>query len=261
MITSKTNSQLKYLALLMKKKSARDEDRVFVTEGKKMFFEVLRQAPELLVKAYWSEKGLAGLTEEELDLIASCPYEEVRDDIFSSVAETITPQGVIAIVKMPYRTIDDMVASGKGLLLLETIQDPGNLGTMLRTAEAAGIGGVILSADSVDAYGPKVVRATMGAIFRVPFLYVEDFPGTLQFLKIRGIKVYAAHLQGSVPYNEPVYGEQYGIMIGNEGNGLSEEATAQADVRVRIPMEGQAESLNAAVAAAILMYETKRQNS
>lgn len=261
MITSKTNSQLKYLSLLMKKKNAREEDRVFVTEGKKMFFEVLRQAPELLVKAYWSEKGLASLSEEELDLIASCPYEEVKDDVFEAVAETITPQGVIAIVKMPYRTIDDMIASGKGLLLLETIQDPGNLGTMLRTAEAAGIGGVILSEDCVDAYGPKVVRSTMGAIFRVPFLYVEHFTDTLQFLKIRGVTLYAAHLQGSVPYNEPNYSGQYGIMIGNEGNGLSDAATALSDYRVRIPMDGQAESLNAAVAAAILMYEAKRKNS
>lgn len=259
MITSKTNSQMKYLSLLLKKKSARDEDRVFVTEGRKMFFEVLKQAPELLVKAYWSEKGLAALSEEETCLLASCPYEEVRDDVFASVAETVTPQGVLAIVKMPYRTIDDMVASGKGLLLLETIQDPGNLGTMLRTAEAAGIGGIILSSDSVDAYGPKVVRATMGAIFRVPFLYVESFTDTLQFLKIRGVKLYAAHLEGSVAYDEPEYRGQYGIMIGNEGNGLSEEATALSDVRVRIPMEGQAESLNAAVAAAILMYEAKRQ--
>lgn len=258
MITAKSNSQMKYISQLLKKKSAREEDRVFVCEGKKMFFEVLRQAPELLVKAYWSVRGLASLEAEEAELLNACPYEEVADDVLDSVAETVTPQGVLAIVRMPVRTIDEMIDSGKGLLLLETLQDPGNLGTILRTAEAAGIGGVILSSDSVDAYGPKVVRATMGAIFRVPFLYAEHFTEVLSILKLRGIRLYAAHLKGSVPYDEPDYAGRYAIMIGNEGNGLTDEATELADVRVRIPMEGKAESLNAAVAAAILMYQARK---
>lgn len=257
MITAKNNSQLKYISLLLKKKSAREEDGVFVCEGKKMFFEIATQAPELLVKAYWSQKGLSGLSGEEQALLSVCPYEEVTDEAFGAVAETVTPQGVLCIVRKPKRTLSDMLSSGKGLLLLETLQDPGNLGTMLRTAEAAGIGGIILSSDSVDAYGPKVVRATMGAIFRVPFLYVDDFCETLRALKDEGVRLFAAHLKGSVPYDEPVYGERYGIMIGNEGNGLSDAATELSDVRVRIPMEGQAESLNAAIAAAILMYRAK----
>ena len=257
MITARSNNQLKTVAKLLKKRSAREEDRLFVIEGRKMFFEVLTQAPELLIKAYWAQSVLAALSEEERAAAEACPYEEVADDVFASVAETVTPQGVIALVKMREQTPGQIAADGRRLLLLETLQDPGNLGTILRTAEAAGFG-VILSADSADAYAPKVVRATMGAIFRVPFAYAEHFPETLENLRKCGYTLYAAHLQGSVPYDEPDYAGPVGIMIGNEGNGLSDEATALADKRVRIPMEGSAESLNAAVAAAVLMYEAKR---
>ena len=258
MITARSNTQLKQIAKLLKKRGAREEERVYVIEGRKMFFEVLSQAPELLVKAFWSQSGLSGLTEEEKALLSACPYEEVSDDAFDSVAETVTPQGVLALVKMPEHTAEELAGSGKNLLLLETLQDPGNLGTILRTAEAAGIGGVILSSDSVDAFSPKTVRATMGAVFRVPFVYVSDFPQTVSMLKKSGYTVYAAHLQGSVPYDEPDYKGNCAVMIGNEGNGLSDEATALSDVRIRIPMEGRAESLNAGVAAALMMYELRR---
>ena len=258
MITARSNSQLKQIAKFLRKRSEREEERVYVIEGRKMFFEVLEQAPELLVKAFWSQSGLSGLSEEEKALISACPYEEVSDDAFDSVAETVTPQGVLAIVKMPEYTPEELSKSGKNLLLLETLQDPGNLGTILRTAEAAGIGGVILSSDSVDAFSPKTVRATMGAVFRVPFVYESDFPGTITMLKENGYTIYAAHLKGSVPYDEPDYQGSCGILIGNEGNGLSDEVTALSDVRIRIPMEGKAESLNAGVAAALMMYELRR---
>lgn len=258
MITAKSNQQLKRIGQLLKKRSAREEERAFVIEGRKMFFELLRDYPELLQRAFFSESGLAALSGEERELALRFPYEVVRDDVFASVAETVTPQGVLAVVSMPERNLSDLTAKGKGILLLETIQDPGNLGTMLRTAEAADMGGILLSRDSVDAFSPKVVRATMGAILRVPFVYAEHFPKAVETLKEQGYTVFAAHLKGSVPYDEPDYRGKYAIMIGNEGNGLTEEAASSADYRVRIPMAGQAESLNAAVAAAILMYEAKK---
>jgi len=249
---------MKHLVTLLKKRSSREEERVFVCEGRKMFWEILTQHPESLVKAYWSESGLAGLSPEERESLLVCDCETVADDVFASVAETVTPQGVLAVVRMPEYDLRSMLSRDGGrLLLLESLRDPGNLGTILRTAEAAGMSGVILSADSVDVFNPKVVRSTMGAVLRVPFLYAEDWPGTLCELKCAGVTLYAAHLQGSVPYTEPSYEGRIGILIGNEANGLTEETTALADVRVRIPMEGQAESLNAAVAAAILMYRTK----
>lgn len=260
MITAKSNSQLKYLATLLKKRSAREEDHVFVCEGRKMFFEILTQRPEMLVKSYWSERGLAGLEAAERELLAACDWEIVSDDAFDAVAETVTPQGVLAVVRMPQYTLAPMLtAENARLLVLERLQDPGNLGTILRTAEAAGMSGVILSADSVDAFNPKVVRSTMGAIFRVPFLYADDWEETLDALKGAGVTLYAAHLQGSVPYTEPSYEGRCAILIGNEANGLTEETTARADVCIRIPMEGAAESLNAAAAAAILMYQSRQK--
>ncbi|MBO4652428.1 MAG: RNA methyltransferase [Lachnospiraceae bacterium] len=258
MISSKTNPQLKYLQTLLKKRSAREADRVFVCEGRKMFFEILTQRPEYLVKAYWSESGAAELADAERKMMLSCDWEIVSDAAFCAVAETVTPQGVLAIVRMPEYKVEDMIAGDTTrLLLLESLRDPGNLGTIMRTAEAAGMNGIILSADSVDTFNPKVVRSTMGAILRVPFCYAEDFPKTLRELTKRGVKLYAAHLQGSVPYTEASYGDKAGILIGNEANGLSDGVTVLSDVRIRIPMDGQAESLNAAVAAAILMYHLR----
>ena len=258
MITSKSNPQLKMITALLRKRSTREEERAFICEGRKMFFEILAQHPEHLVKTYWSESGLAGLDDGERELLAGCEYETVADEVFDAIAETVTPQGVIAVVRMPEYSVGDMIAGDTTrLLLLESLRDPGNLGTILRTAEAAGMSGIILSADSVDVFNPKVVRSTMGAILRVPFYYAEDFPKLLTELRERGVKLYAAHLQGSVPYTEAAYGDRVGILIGNEANGLSDGVTELSDVRIRIPMDGQAESLNAAVAAAILMYHLR----
>ena len=145
------------------------------------------------------------------------------------------------------------------LLVLDNLQDPGNLGTIFRTAEAAGVTGIILSKDSVDIYNPKVIRSTMGAIFRMPFVYVEKLTDTIEELKAHQIQVYAAHLEGKNAYDEENYLNGTAYLIGNEGNGLRQEVADCADTWIRIPMLGQAESLNAAVAASILMFEAARQ--
>lgn len=145
------------------------------------------------------------------------------------------------------------------LLVLDNLQDPGNLGTIFRTAEAAGVTGIILSKDSVDIYNPKVIRSTMGAIFRMPFVYVEKLTDTIEELKAHQIQVYAAHLDGKNAYDEECYLNGTAYLIGNEGNGLRQEVADCADTWIRIPMLGQAESLNAAVAASILMFEAARQ--
>ena len=130
MITAKSNQQLKRIGQLLRKRSAREEEQAFVIEGRKMFFELLRDYPELLQRAFFSESGLAGLSDTERELACSYPYEIVRDDIFASAAETVTPQGVLAIVSMPERSLNDLTAAGKGLLLLEKLtlsSSPGDL--------------------------------------------------------------------------------------------------------------------------------------
>ena len=145
----------------------------------------------------------------------------------------------------------------KRLLLLEGVQDPGNLGTMLRTAEAAGYDAVIADGGTADWHNPKVIRSTMGAVYRMKVSYCRDIKDAIEECRRTGFCVYAAHLKGKVLYDETDYAESTAILIGNESRGLSEEVSELADMLVKIPMEGKAESLNAAVAAAILMYQSR----
>lgn len=130
---------------------------------------------------------------------------------------------------------------------------------MVRTGEGAGITGILMSPETADIYNPKTIRSTMGSIYRVPILYAEDFRRTVRDLKKKKISVYAAHLKGTAFYDEKDYTGPSAFLIGNEGNGLTDETAALATDYIRIPMSGQVESLNAAVAASILMYEVSRQ--
>ncbi len=277
MISSASNAQIKYLVKLQEKAALRKEDRVFVCEGRKMFEEVLYYDKESIVKAYVTERflemvqemdaaGEEAATEQMLTMkrMQEIDYEVVTEAVLKEAAQTVTPQGILAIVRQPEYTLEQILGAkenttGIRLLLLENLRDPGNLGTIIRTAEGAGMDGVILNAESVDIFNPKVIRSTMGAIYRVPFLYVQDFYGLLEKLKEQGISVYAAHLAGSVEYDTVAYPERCAIMIGNEANGLTDRAAELATSCIRIPMDGKVESLNAGVAAAVLMYETKRQ--
>ncbi len=145
------------------------------------------------------------------------------------------------------------------LLILENLQDPGNLGTIIRMAEGAGVTGVIMSSNTVDIYNPKTIRSTMGSLYRVPVIYVDDICEAVEECKQKGVKLYAAHLKGTDNYNQKDYTQPTAFMIGNEGNGLTDKLTAKADELVRIPMQGKVESLNAAIACTILTYEAVRQ--
>lgn len=258
MITSTSNVQLKQVAALLKKSKERKEQKAFVIEGRKLFEEICEDK-DRLIRAYFSE-SYARETYGD-GAFPDIPHEIVADKVFVSVAETVTPQGVLAVVRMPEYSLEEMVENAGTLVLLEDLRDPGNLGTILRTAEAAGVSGVILSKESVDAYNPKVIRSTMGAICRVPFLYAEDFLETLQQLKEKQVRILAAHLKGKQSFDAADYSGKVGILIGNEANGLSDAAAELAEEKVRIPMAGSAESLNAAVAAALLMYEAYRKKS
>ena len=156
------------------------------------------------------------------------------------------------MVRQSTYDISDLM-DGDLYLMLETIQDPGNLGTMIRTAEAAGVRAVIMNKGCADIYSPKVVRSTMGSIFRVPFVYEEELSLPAELMKRKGITIYAAALGGENA-SEIEMTDRRAFMIGNEGAGLSEEALGLADRKVCIPMAGRVESLNAAVSAAILLY-------
>ncbi len=239
----------------MKKSKARREQRVFVVEGIRMYREVPK---DRLVQTYVSESFLE--KEENREELKGASYEVLSDSIFASVSDTQTPQGILCVVKQMEYSMDQILKKENPfLMVLENIQDPGNLGTIFRTAEGAGVDGIIMSQDTVDIYNPKTVRSTMGSLYRMPFLYEKDLLSVMAVLKEHEITSYAAHLKGEHNYYKEDYTRGCAFLIGNEGNGLTDELATQADTYIRIPMSGQLESLNAAVAAAILMYETKRQ--
>ena len=258
MITSTSNTQVKNIIQLQKTTKARKKQGLFVVEGWKM----CRAMPkEWLQSVYVSEEFLENMSEQ-----TRREYEErgilnrVAEHVFLHMSHTKTPQGILAVGRQPVYTLEE-IAGGRDaplIIALEDLQDPGNVGTILRTAEAAGAAGILLSRQSADLFNPKTVRATMGAVYRLPFLYVESLTESVQELKRRGYTVYAAKMDGRL-YDEKDYTKKTVFLIGNEGNGLTAQMQKEADEAVCIPMEGKTESLNASVAAGILMYEAARQ--
>lgn len=258
MISSDSNAQIKEIAKLQKSARERRKKGLFAVEGMKL----VREAAEYgrLQKIYVSETAMQEMSEEVGKLSGKYPLEFVSDTVFRAVSETVTPQGILGLAQIPSYDLDEILTDERrSFLLLDDLRDPGNLGTIMRTAEGADMAGVIMSRECVDLFNPKVVRSTMGAIFRVPFHYTEDLPDVIALLKQRGILVYGAMLQGSVVYDTVDYRMGAAIVVGNEANGISDAAARQLSAKVRIPMAGKLESLNAAVSAAVLMYEVARQ--
>lgn len=275
-ISSKDNKRIKYIRSLLEKGSVRKTNSQFIVEGIKLVDEALEYGKvcEIVISEILYKEIISGdlvknalLIEKGKNLrdyvIKGYSTTVVSDAVFKTVSGTINPQGVIAVVMMPkYELLNEKFLNqtysktGKiKLLVLEDTADPGNLGTIMRTAEAAGVTGVIMSKGTVDIFNPKVVRSTMGSIFRLPFIYVEDVRETIRELKKYGISFYAAHLKGKQSYKDVKYSDKAGILIGNEARGLSFETAELADIYIIIPMQGKVESLNAAVAAALMMYE------
>lgn len=258
MISSESNAQVKSILKLQRSARERRKQGLFVAEGIKLVKEAAQYGK--LRQVYFSESYMENTEGREKEIWENVSSEIVADSVFHVMTETVTPQGVMGLVSLPSYSIDEILQDKRrSFLLLDDLRDPGNLGTIMRTAEGADMSGVILSKGSVDLFNPKVVRATMGAIFRVPFFYAEELIAVMERLKQMDIPVYGTMLQGSVLYDEPDYCRGAAIVVGNEANGISEKVAEQLSVRVRIPMAGNLESLNAAVAAAILMYEVSRQ--
>lgn len=278
MITSLNNGRIKHAIQLKEKSRTRNEEGLFVAEGLKMFEE----APLSKIREIYCREDVWQRMEESyrktpLDKLSgiyakimTCEkqgtiVETVTEEVFRKLSDTQTPQGLFFLMeKMIYDLPALLKKAGERkeqegkrplFLILEDVQDPGNLGTMIRTGEGAGVDGILMSKGTVDIYNPKTIRSTMGSLYRVPFLYTEDLAQTIAQLHKAGICVYAAHLKGTKSYREPDYARGAAFLIGNEGNGLKEETAALADEYIRIPMQGKLESLNAAVAAALLMYE------
>lgn len=258
MITSKDNETVKHCAKLMKSASYRRNCSLFCAEGVRVCRDgvLSGHAPEIF--AYTPSAREKYPQDFECIAAVSKKQLEVSNDIFSKISDTRSPQGFFCVFNMldkqrfPYR-----INKRGSYLACERIQDPSNLGTILRTAEALGIEGVILSADCCDVYSPKVVRGSMGAVFRMPVHTAEDFTAYIKELSSSGVATYASTPRDAEDITRVSF--DGGVMlIGNEGSGLSEDAINACTKKVMIPMRGRAESLNAAAAASLLMWEMLR---
>ena len=272
-ITSVSNNRIKEMVLWSARAKERRKADVYLVEGRKMFLEAPEEELQqiFVAEALWERLELEHEVGSDPDIqlknrILKSDGDDrisvflVTDEVFRKISDTQTPQGILCVLRQKHYTLEELLTRENPLLvLLEDLQDPGNLGTILRTGEGAGITGVIMSKNTVDLYNPKTIRATMGSIYRVPFLYVEDLKPVLTELKNKGIQSYAAHLRGTKYYDALDFTEGTAFLIGNEGNGLRTETADLADQYLKIPMEGQVESLNAAIATSILMYEANRQ--
>lgn len=256
----------KFIIELQKKAATRRSSGLYVIEGPKMAGELpLEDAENVYVTKSFIASEHADICRT---LLQSLPYEIIQDSEMKQISDTVTPQGILVLARQ--RRIKGIRAitgqcSNPLLLILESIQDPGNLGTIIRMAEAAGINGIIANRETVDIYSPKVVRSTMGALLRMPVAVVDDIVRAADGLKngiytdSRPVHIYAARLDGAVDYATVDYREPAAVMIGNEAHGLSDELSEQADRNIIIPMCGATESLNASVAAAVISFEAARQ--
>ncbi len=242
-ITSLKNAKIMTWKSLKDRKGRR-ETGLFLVEGRKMVEEALSSAFPVETVLVDADRL------QEFDLPAGVDVCTMPAHVLAAVCDTKTPQGIAAVVRMA-----DVPLTGSRLVAMDGVQDPGNVGTIIRTADAAGFEGVLMSRECADVFSPKVLRATMGSIFRMSILVTDDLPERLQGYVDAGAAVISSQLDGQPFYRRDAVGEKYVLVIGSEGNGVTDEVKALATHRVRLPMRGGAESLNAAVAAGIMMYE------
>ena len=256
-IESSQNNIIKNIAALSQRKE-REKQGLFLAEGLRFVNEI---PPHWEIYMYVLSESFAEKN-NNVNLRKDVKTVIVNDKLFNSISDTQTPQGIIAICYQKTYNISELLKGENPFLLLtEQVQDPGNLGTIIRTADAAGVNGIILSKGTVDLYNPKVLRATMGSIFHVPIIQNADIFDTLSILKENKILTLSAHLKGDkTPYSLNLK-QPTAIIIGNEGNGISDEVSQKTSYLVKLPMLGKAESLNASIAAGILLYEVVRQRT
>lgn len=261
-ITSINNPLVKEIKTLYRKKG-RIKNKAFIIEGIKMIEEAIDNSYPVKNIIYTDQflktKDGENFFERIKDLDNTI---YVPNNIFKEISDTENPQGILGIAKLEYENLNEIYKKERPFLLfLDEVQDPGNMGTIIRTADAFNADGIIITEGCVDPYNPKVVRATMGSIFRVPLYYISDGIHELKNLKDMNIRVYSTALTGSIPIYETDFQKGFVLIIGNESNGVRKEIFSLSDKLIKIPMPGKAESLNAGVAASIIMYEVMKQRS
>lgn len=252
-ITSRENKIFKE-AKLLKTAKGRNEKQKFVIEG-------LRSVRDALLKNADIECIIIK-EETTIDIKTNAPVYTLAKKLFDELSDTVTPQGVIALCRIKKKALSELLTDkGDLVVICEALQDPGNIGTIIRTAHGAQCGGVILTKGCCDLYNPKIVRATMTGIFSVDVVTDVESRDAIAFLKKEGYKIAAGALtENAVDFYEASLMGKWAIVIGNEGNGIKEETLSLCDEVLKIPMDNAAESLNAAVAGSIMIYEHYRQN-
>lgn len=259
-ISSGQNPVIKEIKALKEKKH-RDQKGLYFIEGIRFIEEAIKEK-ESITKVLVSEKitevkGGSDILKQLKDANYRNIYT-VPNKLYLEVTDTENPQGILAVMSKKTVSIESVYDNKNFFVVLDSIQDPGNMGTIIRTADAAGATAVIVSKGCVDVYNPKVLRSTMGSIFHIPICYCDNIIEALQRLKDKGIILCAAHLNGNKSYFDLNYKENIAIIIGNEANGISDSVAAISDELVKIPMEGKSESLNASIAAGLMIYEVVR---
>ena len=262
-ISSKDNSLIKHIKKL-KEKKYRDEYGEYTIEGIKLIKEAVQEDADIKQIVVCDGCDNSEMIESHLKYVmAKLDFIYVPQNIFKMISDVENPQGVLAVIgkkgfDKQKSTLENIDLNEDIVLALDDIQDPGNLGTILRTADSVGLKQILVSKGTADSYNPKVVRSTMGAIFRVNVIECEDLKSTLKELQGKSYKVMCTSLKAKkniyqVDYNKKV------IVIGNEANGVSKEIQNLADEKIIIPMLGKTESLNASVATGVILYEYVRQ--
>lgn len=250
---SKDNRLIK-LALKLKQKKYREEENKFIIEGIRFVEEGISAGDALHI--FYSQKLLETRGYERI-LDKHSSIHEVSDSVLKEICDTENPQGVAAIVNKSSWNFQSI--KNDFLVIVDGVQDPGNMGTIIRTCDAAGVGGVIVIKGSVDIYNSKTLRSTMGSIFHIPIILAEDFRSMSEELSLNGYNIYASSLDTESFIYDCNFKDKTAIVIGNEANGIPDEHMNLCTHKIKIPMAGTAESLNAAIAGAVIIYEGVRQ--
>ena len=259
MITAKDNDKIKYTKSLLKTKN-RNKESKFIIEG----YRILTLAIECNANLdyVFINEDFENKQEyiEFLNLLESKNIKTYKttNKIFNDLIDTENTQGILGVVQFKSRSLQENLDNkDKFVLILDRIQDPGNMGTIIRTADAAGVDAIIALKGCVDIYNPKVIRSTMGSIFDMNIIHASQ-DECVEVLKHYDFDIVSSYLNTDNYYNEVEYNNKIALVIGNEANGINDDLVSKSDVLVKIPIYGNAESLNAAISSAILMYEIKK---
>lgn len=252
-IIRSSNNQIYKRCSKLEQRKYRDTFNAYLVEGEKFVLDALSTGQQIEHIILREDYGKAHLFEREETVF-------MDSKLFSKLIQTKSSQGVLAIVKKREADRDSFFEKeGGNYIVLDRLQDPGNIGTIIRTADAAGYSGVITIRGTGDLYSPKIVRAAAGSVFRMPAIEMETPQEAAAFLKKAGKKIVSTCFDTELYYYDTDLKRNIGLVIGNEGNGISQELIELSDLKIKIPMDGSIDSLNASVAAGILMYESVRK--